>query len=412
MVGVQFIMSVALSVLSPVLPLFLPEVGVTAPGSIEFWSGVLNALNFLVAALVSPLWGALADRFGRKTMVLRSSMAICAFTLLMGFSQSLWQLVTLRGLMGAFSGFSAAAIALVATQVPEQRLGYALGWLSTGQLVGSLAGPLIGGLIADTTGSSRMVFFFTAATAALAVLVTVAAVRERQHDSLSGKKGGPGGMAALRSLWRIQGLSSLFLVLLMAQFGVRSVQPVITLFVQELLGNKAALATLAGFAFSVTGLADLLASPFLGKRSDTLGYRKVLLISLAGAAVTTLPQAWIGSYDGFVALRFGAGLFLGGILPTANALVGRLVPAQRRGLAYGLTASATFLGSFLGPFVGGSVAALAGIRWVFVLTGVLFLANLLWVYRVVPETAGARTSDPDKTDAPAGQPRPGPANPT
>jgi DHA1 family multidrug resistance protein-like MFS transporter len=128
----------------------------------------------------------------------------------------------------------------------------------------------------------------------------------------------------------------------------------------------------------------------------------------------------IGGYDGFVALRFGAGLFLGGILPTANALVGRLVPAERRGLAYGLTASATFLGSFLGPFVGGSVAALAGIRWVFVLTGLLFLANLLWVYRVVPEGAGARTPDPDGNGAPSAprppggkrdvQPQPGPAS--
>jgi DHA1 family multidrug resistance protein-like MFS transporter len=384
MVGIQFIMSLALSVLSPILPLFLPELGVNAPGAIEFWSGVLNALNFLVAAVVSPFWGAAADRFGRKAMVLRSSLAICLFTLLMGFSQHLWQLVALRGLMGAFSGFSAAAIALVATQVPEQRLGYALGWLSTGQLVGALAGPLVGGFIADATGHYRMTFFFTAAIAAVAVLVTLAGLPERREPAPPGAAR-PGGLAGLRALMLVPGLLPLFLVLLMAQFGVRSVQPVITLFVQELVGSHAALATLAGFAFSITGLADLLASPFLGKRSDVLGYRRVLLISLAGAALTSLPQAWVGSYGGFLALRFGAGLFLGGILPTANALVGRLVPAERRGLAYGLTASATFLGSFLGPFVGGSVAALAGIRWVFILTGLLFLANLLWVYRVVPD---------------------------
>jgi DHA1 family multidrug resistance protein-like MFS transporter len=142
---------------------------------------------------------------------------------------------------------------------------------------------------------------------------------------------------------------------------------------------------MAGFAFSVTGVADLIASPFLGKRSDVLGYRRVLLISLMGAALASLPQAFVTSYWGFLAARFGLGMFVGGILPTANALVGRLVARADRGTVYGLTASATFLGSFSGPLVAGSLAATAGIRWVFVLTATLFLVNFLWIYFFVPE---------------------------
>jgi DHA1 family multidrug resistance protein-like MFS transporter len=383
MVCVQFIMSMALSVVSPILPLFLPELGVSSPSAVNFWSGMLNSMNFLIAAFVSPTWGSMADRYGRKVMVLRSSLAICVFTLLMGLSHHLWQLLALRAMMGAFSGFSASAIALVATQAPERRLGYALGWLATGQLVGTLTGPVIGGAVADFTGNYRVSFFFTSVVAALAVTLAYWGVKETA-GSVSQKER-TSVIQAIRSLSKTAGIMPLFLVLLLAQFAVRSVQPVITPFIQELVSSPTGIATLAGFAFSITGVADLLASPFLGKRSDVLGYRRILLICLFGAGLMSLPQAFVSTYWQFVALRFGIGLFIGGILPTANALVGQLVPQERRGAAYGITASAAFLGSFLGPFTGGSVAALVGIRWVFVITALLFLVNFIWVSRTVPE---------------------------
>jgi len=183
------------------------------------------------------------------------------------------------------------------------------------------------------------------------------------------------------------GLAPLLLVLLLAQFAVQAVQPVITIYVQQLLGPVPQLATLAGAAFSVTGLADVIASPFLGKRSDELGYRRVLLISLAGAALLTAPQALAHSYWAFVAERFGVGMFIGGILPTANALVGRLVSPANRGFVYGMTSSASFMGTSLGPLTGGGVAASLGIRYVFVVTALMLAANLAWVWLTVPRSA-------------------------
>jgi DHA1 family multidrug resistance protein-like MFS transporter len=186
-------------------------------------------------------------------------------------------------------------------------------------------------------------------------------------------------------LARSPGLLPLFVVLLLAQFGVQAVQPVITLYVAQLLGPGPGMATLGGLAFSVTGLADLIASPFLGRRSDVLGYRRVLLISLAGAALASVPQAFVPNYWSFVAARFALGLFVGGILPTANALVGRLAPAGDRGTVYGITASAMFLGQSLGPLSGGAIAATLGLHWVFLVTAILLGANLVWVWVKVPE---------------------------
>ena len=159
----------------------------------------------------------------------------------------------------------------------------------------------------------------------------------------------------------------------------------VTLYVQHLVGPRPDLATLGGIAFSVTGIADLIASPFLGRRSDVLGYRRVLLICLGGAALASAPQAFVHTYWGFVAARFALGLFVGGILPTANALVGRLAPAGDRGIVYGITASAMFLGGSLGPLSGGAIAATLGLNWVFLVTAALLLANLAWVYAKVPE---------------------------
>lgn len=387
MVGIQFVMTMSFSVLTPIMPLFLPDLGVLNHDRIVLWAGILTAATPLVAAFASPLWGSLADRKGRKLMLLRSGFAISLFTLLMGLAGNVWQFFAWRALMGAFAGFSATAIALVASQVPERRLGYALGWLSTGQLVGSLVGPVIGGVLADISGSYRVPFYLTA----LLTFVTAISVHFVVHEHFMPPPRGQAKrsmLANLRMLAGSAGLLPLFLVLLLAQFAVRAAQPMVTLYVQLLVGNVPALATLAGAAYSITGLADLVASPFLGKRSDRIGYRRVLLICLFGATVTSVPQAFVHSYWLFVAERFGLGMFIGGILPTANALVGRLVARADRGTVFGMTASATFLGNSLGPLVGGGVAAGVGLRWVFLVPAALLLANLLWVWRTVPELEG------------------------
>jgi DHA1 family multidrug resistance protein-like MFS transporter len=386
MVGIQFIMTMAFSFLSPIMPLFLPKLGVTTEAGIDLWSGILNGSTSFVAAFASPLWGRLADNYGRKPMLIRSSCAIALFTALMGLSLNVWQFFGARALMGVFAGFSSTAMALVASQVPEQRLGYALGWLSTGQLVGSLVGPVIGGVLADLTGSYRIPFYCTSAITFAATFLVWRGVPERFVRPDRGRRR-RGGLRGLALLIGATGVLPLFFVLLMAQFSTRAVQPVVTLFVQELTGPRPDLATLGGVAFSVTGLAGMIAVPLLGKHSDEIGYRRVLLICLAGATLTSLPQGFAQNYWVFALERFGVGLFIGGILPTANALIGRMVPRSDRGTVYGMTASASFLGNSLGPLTGGAIAASFGLRWVFLITAALLLANLLWVYLTVPEYA-------------------------
>ena len=393
MVGVQFVMSISFSILSPIMPLFLPELGVVSREAVDVWAGVLASITSFVAIFTAPLWGSLADRYGRKLMVLRSTLGIALFTLLMGLAQSPWHMVAIRAGMGALAGFNSAATLLVSTQVPEQRLGSSLGWLGTGQLVGSLIGPIIGGGVADLTGSYRIPFFFAGVISLIAFAGTWWFVPER-FTPPTGVRQRRSLLAGISVLTRTRGLVPLIVVMLMAQFATQAVQPVVTLFVQEMLGDRPDLATLGGLAFSVTGMAGVLAVPVLGRRSDVIGYRTVLLICLFGAALFTAPQAVPLGYWAFVAERFGLGLFVGGILPAANSLIGRLTTVTSRGFVYGMVSSAYFVGNTLGPLTGGTIAATIGIRFVFVVTAALLLINLVWVWFTVPEvrTASYTTS--------------------
>jgi MFS transporter, DHA1 family, multidrug resistance protein len=378
MVTVQALMSFAFSVSGPFLPLFIIQLGVAPVAKVSVWAGAIASVNFLLAAIFSPFWGGVADRTGRKAMVIRSCVAVALFTALMGTVQNVWQLFGARACMGIFSGFSAAAIAMVGTQVPEESLGFSLGWMTTGQLVGGLVGPLFGGFLADQLQSYREVFFVTSAFALAAALVCLVLVREDHKPAASLQRRQP----FWKNLYEIAlhpRLAPMFVVVLLAQVVAFGVQPIVPLFVRNLVGNVPWLATAAGLSFAVMGLADLLASPFLGKRSDRIGYRRVLLVSLFGVAAFTIPQGFVQNVGSFIALRFGVGLFLGGVLPTANALIGRIFPVERRGQVYGITSSATFLGMFLGPLLGGTIAARFGFEAVFLTIGVMALLNFAWV---------------------------------
>ncbi len=384
MVAVQVIMSLSFTFLSPVMPLYLPELGIETDFHLYLWSGLLGSVTSLVAAFTSPIWGRMSDRMGRKLMVLRSAFAISICTALMGLALNVWHLLAARLLMGAFAGFSAASVVLIASQVPPRKLASSLGIMSTAQLVGSLIGPVVGGALADLTGSYRMTFFVAAAMSMSAFVLAWWLVPE----NFSPPKQGQERRSILASMRKMVGngaMAALVLVLLLTQFATQAVQPVVALYVQDILGDRPDLATLSGLAFSITGLAGVIAVPLLSRASDRFGEKLVIMLALAGAALMTAPQAFTHSYLLFLGERFGLGLFVGSIVPITNALIGRLAPPEERGFTYGMTSSAYFLGNSMGPITGGTVAAFIGLEWVFVLTTVLLLMGLAWVAVSVPK---------------------------
>ena len=380
MVIVQAVIQAQNQIANPFFPQYLEQNGVHPISSVEYWAGAILAASPLTSALFAPIWGGIGDRIGRKKMVLRSSIATSLTFIFMGFCTTPWQMLGLRAFSGVFSGFSTSAMSLVATQVPESRLGFALGWLSTGQITGALIGPLLGGLLADHLPSYRDVFYYGGTATMLIAVMSVMNVREEFRKSDLPDRNKPPMLKQLREIVKHPDLAPMFVVIMLAQICSIGVSPVLPIFVRSLVSDSPWQTTITGAALAVTGVAGLLGAPFLGRRSDEIGHRRVLLLSLAGTALFTLPQMFAREIFVFVGLRFGVGIFLGGILPSANAMIGRIAQPEARGQVYGFTSTAQFLGRAVGPLLGASVAAAFGIPTVFALIGTLMAANFLWVW--------------------------------
>ncbi len=195
-----FFTGLAISQIIPFLPLYVETLGVTGADALSLWSGLIFSVTFIVSAAVAPLWGSLADRKGRKLMLLRASFGMGAVILMQAFVTEAWQLLLLRALMGLTSGYIPNAMALVAAQVPRERSGWALSCVSTGQISGVILGPMLGGLLADWLGL-RLVFIVTAALLLISFLVTLFLIKESGYKRVS-KQNRIGGRYFAR--WIIQ----------------------------------------------------------------------------------------------------------------------------------------------------------------------------------------------------------------
>jgi len=363
--GAQFVL--------PFLPFYIRELGVPAYGTLEQWTGWVLSAHFLTSVIFQMVWGKLADRYGRKMMLIRAGLGMGIVTALMGIAGSVWHLLILRLLNGVFAGFVAMSISLQASVTPDEHAGSALGMLQTGAIAGQLIGPLIGGLLAAIM-DLRYIFFLNGAMNAVAVTVIILFVHENRKPARETASSQTYDLRAMKTLIPV------FIATSVTQAGMQSIEPIITLYAATLYSG-AYLTVIAGLAVSVTGIANLVGSPTLGKLADRVGQRKVLTLALVAAALTYIPQAFAPNIYVLLVGRFMLGLFIGGMIPTLNVLVKLQAPDNMQAMAFGLNSSSSFLGSFIGPLIGGAVASAYGMRNVFFVTMAILLVNALMVSR-------------------------------
>ncbi|HEM7552977.1 TPA: multidrug efflux MFS transporter, partial [Serratia marcescens] len=369
-----FFTGLAMSQILPFLPLYVEQLGVSDHQSLSLWSGLVFSGTFLVSAVVSPLWGSLADRKGRKLMLLRASLGMAIVIALQGLATNVWQLFALRALMGLTSGYIPNAMALVASQVPRDKSGWALGTLSTGQISGVIAGPLLGGLMADHLGL-RVVFFVTAGLMFVSFLVTLFLIKERRitvkkADQLSGK-------AVFRSLTYPTLILTLFVCTLMIQLANSSISPILTLFIRELSGDVSNIAFVSGMIAAVPGIAALISAPRLGRLGDRIGTARILIAALLFTTGLFAVMAWVNTPLQLGILRFLLGFADGALMPAVQALLLKYSSDQVTGRIFGYNQSFMYLGNVVGPLLGSGISAMMGFRWVFAVTAVLVLCNAL-----------------------------------
>ncbi|MFK3840416.1 MULTISPECIES: multidrug efflux MFS transporter [Serratia] len=373
-----FFTGLAMSQILPFLPLYVEQLGVTGHQSLSMWSGLVFSGTFLVSALVSPLWGSLADRKGRKLMLLRASLGMAIVIALQGLVSNVYQLFALRALMGLASGYIPNAMALVASQVPRDKSGWALGTLSTGPVTGVIVGPLLGGLMADHLGL-RVVFFVTAGLMFVSFLITLFLIKERRievkkADRLTGK-------AVFQSLPYPALIVTLFVSTLMIQVANSSISPILTLFIKDLSSDSSNIAFISGMIAAVPGVAALISAPRLGRLGDRIGTSRILLAALGLTTVLFAIMAWVETPLQLGILRFLLGFADGALMPAVQTLLLKYSSDQVTGRIFGYNQSFMYLGNVVGPLVGSGVSALMGFRWVFAVTAVLVLINCLQVRR-------------------------------
>ncbi|MCE5285988.1 MAG: multidrug efflux MFS transporter [Pelosinus sp.] len=374
-----FVVSSGMSQMAPILPLYIEHLGVYDQAEVARWAGIIFGCNFVSLTIFSPIWGRFADKYGRKPMVLRASLWLSIIMICMGFAQNVYHLAGLRLLQGALSGFQGAAITLVATQTPKEQSGWALGTLFTGQVGGTLLGPLFGGYLSEFIGfrGSFLVIGGLCFTAFFAIYFFVQEKSVQQNEETLSSR------AVWQALPNPKWTVCLFVTTMVMQLALLSIQPIITVFVAKLAGSTSHIAVLAGAVFAAAGLASMLAAPRLGKLSDKIGAQKVLLYALLAAGCLFIPQAFVQTVWQLALLRFLLGLTTAGLLPSINSLIRKSTPKEITGRIYGFNQSAQFLGMFTGSILGGQIAAAAGIQYVLFLTGTLLLINALWFYRMI-----------------------------
>ena len=361
---------IAMTLLLPFLPLYVEQLGAEGHAAIVQWSGIAYGATFFAAALVAPLWGRLGDRYGRKLMLVRASFGMAICMSLTGMVQSVWQLVLLRLLIGFAGGYSSGSTILVAMQTPKERSGWALGVLSAGITAGSLVGPLLGGALPPIIGI-RATFLLSGGVIFLAFLATTFLIKENPRSTAA--KSNPAGKP--KSGWsqipdKRPGVAMLTTGMLLA-FPTMSIEPIITVYVQQLIEDQSRVTMVSGIVMSAAALGAILSASHLGKLADRVGHWNVVIGALAVSALLLIPQAFVTEGWQLIGLRFLMGLALGGLLPCITSVIRHNVPDGVGGNVLGLAISAQYAGQVLGPLSGGFVGGHFGMRAVFLGTSVL-----------------------------------------
>ncbi len=371
-----FITAIGLSQIAPFLPVYIRDLGITNAHSIDILSGICFGITFLMSAIVSPIWAKLSDKHGRKPMLLRASFGMGLVIFLMSFSQNVYELTILRLLQGAVSGYTTACITLIATQTSKKHVGWALGVLSTATVSGSLIGPLVGGYLADTIGI-RNVFFVIGILLFITFIATILFVKE-DFEFIETSK------LKFKEVWKMvpepQIIISLFITGFILRIALYSIEPMMTQYIGTLTTNTSNVILISGIAFSATGLGSILAAPALGRLSDRIGTKKIILISLIFSAIIYLPQAFVSNPIELTILRIILGFATAGIVPGINSMIKRATKKEVTARVLGVNMSFQYLDTFLGSIIGGQIGAYFGIRDIFFITSGLLIINAIIIY--------------------------------
>jgi MFS transporter, DHA1 family, multidrug resistance protein len=378
-----FIAFVGFQFFSPFLPLYVQELGVTDPAAVALWSGLLAAVTPTVSGLLAPVFGRLADRFGRKMMLIRSLAGFTVIIAAMGLVTSVWQLFAARFLQGLFAGFTPMAMAVASVSAPREKVATAIARVQGAQLLSVAVGPAVGGFAATHLGI-RPAFYVTAALCAVSLVALIILFQEQRTAPVGDAVARPRS-APFREFLRQPHFVPVMGLLVIAQFIDRGLALVIPLQVAH-MPDIAAPAMTSGIIISAAAVGATLSASLAARFSAVIPAGQLLLGQLVAGGAFCAAMALAGGWVSLLVLRVLVALCLGGALTLAYALGGMIVPAEARGAAFGWLALGVQIGTAASPLLTGALAAASlpaaylldgGLAWLGALVLVLFARDLL-----------------------------------
>jgi MFS transporter, DHA1 family, multidrug resistance protein len=376
MVVTEFVVIMAFSFVNPFLPLFIQKLGGFNTDQTALWAGLALGGSGIAMFLSSPIWGIIADRWGRKPMVLRAMFGAAIILALMGITSNVYVFVVLRCSQGLLTGTVAAASALVASNTPREKITQAMGLLMLAVFSGNSFGPFLGGFLADRLGY-EMTFFVTAALLLSGGLVVLLLVKENFEPQ---KKGTGASLGSALKLARSKEMFPLLLAICCLNIGPPMISPLIPLFITQINPNIAA-ATISGLAFSLMGVVAGTSSMVATRIGRRVSLKKLMVFSCLGTGLLYLPPMLANTVGQLLIFIAMIGLLNGGLMTSANSLVSLSVSQSQQGIAYGLSTSAQALGGGIGPLIGGSLASIFGFKPIFAVVAAIFMMVALLISR-------------------------------
>lgn len=371
-----FFTGASFSLVMPFIPIYIEQLG--APqNKIEFYSGLSISVTALSGAIFSPIWGNLADRRGRKLMMLRAAAGMTITMGSLAFVPNVFWLLVMRFFNGVLAGYIPNATAMIASQAPREKNGWALGTLATGAVAGNLIGPSMGGFLAETVGIQN-VFLVTGAILLANTLMTLLFVKEDFQPIA--KKNMVSTKEVFKSVKKPSVLIGLFITTLILQIGITSISPILTLYIRDLGGEMDNILFISGLIVSVAGVSTFVSSPILGKIGDKVGNQRVLFCGLIFSLICIFPMSMVQTPFQLGLLRFFMGFSTGALMPSINTLISKLTPVEGVSRIFSFNNMFTNLGQVMGPLVGSTVANGYGYRSVFVATSLLITANIVLTF--------------------------------
>lgn len=377
---VQLLSTAGFSLVFPFMPLYVQEVGIATRGSVAFWSGLAFSSQAFTMMLAAPIWGAFADRYGRKVMLVRATIGGAVLLILMGLVQNAEQLVVLRTIQGFVTGVVPAVSALVAASAPRERLGEAMGVLNTSRAVGVAVGPVIGGILGDAFGF-RESFWITGALLAISGVCALLWVHEEFVPQPTTTR--VGFLESYRVLLKMPGMSGLYGLNALRSLGMTMIFPMAALFVVELMGETEGAASITGLIIGLASFTAATSGVWLGRLGDRIGHSKILIGCALSAALLYAPQAFVTHVWQLVALQALQGFAAGGLIPSLSSLMNLWAPEGKQGVIYGLETSVNAAARSVAPMIAATIAVWFGLRGVFGATTFIYVAMMLLALQIV-----------------------------